>query len=118
MELTDISQLSSALYDIAIKSVNKRVDKARKLLCEEVIHDTENFVPYDTGKLSSSATILDNGKKIAYTADYAEYVNNMPESNNFNRSSHTQATSHWLDASIALNRDKWLSNFKERIGGR
>ena len=118
MVLTNISQLRGALSVIATKSTTKRVDKARKLLCEEIIHDTENFVPYDTGKLSSSATILDNGKRIAYTADYAEYVNNMPESNNFDRSNHTQATSHWLDASIALNRDKWLSNFKERIGGR
>lgn len=118
MVLTNISKLRGALSVIAVKSTNKRIDKARKSLCEEIIHDTENFVPYDTGKLSSSATILDNGKQIAYTADYAEYVNNMPESNNFNRSNHTQATSHWLDASIALNRVKWLSNFKERIGGR
>ena len=126
MVLTNISKLRGALSVIAIRSTNKRVDKARKSLCEEIIHDTENFVPYDTenfvpydtGKLSSSATILDNGKQIAYTADYAEYVNEMPESNNFDRSSHTQATSHWLDASIALNRDKWLNNFKERIGGR
>ena len=118
MVLTNISQLRGALSAIAIKSTSERVDMARKSLCEEIIHDTENFVPYDTGKLSSSAKILDNGKRIAYTADYAEYVNNMPESNNFNRSKHTQATSHWLDASIALNRDKWLSNFKERIGDR
>lgn len=118
MVLTDISQLRGALSVIATKSTNKRVDKARNLLCEEIIHDTENFVPYDTGKLSNSATILDNGKQVAYTADYAEYVNNMPESNNFDRSEHTQATSHWLDASIKLNRDKWLSNFKERIGGK
>lgn len=118
MVLTDISQLRGALSIIATKSTNKRVDIARKSLCEEIIHDTENFVPYDTGKLSGSATILDNGKQVAYTADYAEYVNNMPESNNFDRSNHTHATSHWLDASMALNKDKWLSNFKERIGGR
>ena len=118
MVLINISQLRDALSVIATKSTSERVDRARKSLCEEIIHDTENFVPYDTGKLSSSSKILDNGKRIAYTADYAEYVNNMPESNNFNRSIHTQAISHWLDASIALNRDKWLSNFKERIGGR
>lgn len=118
MVLTDISQLRGALSIIATKSTNKRVDIARKSLCEEIIHDTENFVPYDTGKLSGSATILDNGKQVAYTADYAEYVNNMPESNNFDRSNHTHATSHWLDASMALNKDKWLSNFKERVGGR
>ena len=118
MVLTNISQLRGALSVIATKSTSERVDRARKSLCEEIIHDTENFVPYDTGKLSSSVTILDNGKQIAYTADYAEYVNNMPESNNFNRSKHSQATSHWLEASIALNSGKWLSNFKERIGGK
>lgn len=118
MILTDISQLSGALYVIATKSTSERVDRARKSLCEEIIHDTENFVPYDTGKLSSSATISDDGKQIVYTADYAEYVNNIPESSNFDRSRHTRATSHWSDASIALNKDKWLSNFKERVGGR
>lgn len=118
MVLTNIYQLRGALSVIAIKSTNKRVVKARNLLCEEIIHDTENFVPYDTGKLSNSATILDKGKQIAYTAEYAEYVNELPTSSNFDKSVHSQATSSWVDASMALNRDKWLSNFKERIGGR
>lgn len=118
MVLADISQLRGALSVIATKSTNRRVDRARKSLCEEIIHDTEDFVPYDTGSLSNSATILDNGKQIAYTADYAEYVNEMPSSSNFDTSTHSQATSHWLDASITLNRDKWLSNFKERVGGK
>lgn len=118
MVLTNISQLRDALSIITTKSTDKRVDRARKSLCEEIIHDTEDFVPYDTGKLSNSATILDNGKQIAYTADYAEYVNEMPSSNNFDKSVNSQATSHWLDASITLNRDKWLSNFKERVGGK
>lgn len=118
MVLTNISQLRGALSVIATKSTSRRVDRARKLLCEEIIHDTEDFVPYDTGKLSNSATILDNGRQIAYTANYAEYVNEMPVSNNFDKSVHSQATSHWLDASITLNRDKWLSNFRERVGGK
>lgn len=118
MVLANISQLHGALSVIATKSTNRRVDRARKSLCEEIIHDTEDFVPYDTGKLSNSATILDSGRQIAYTADYAEYVNEMPSSNNFDKSVHSQATSNWLDASIALNRDNWLSNFKERVGGK
>lgn len=118
MVLTDISQLRGALSVIATKSTNKRVDRARKSLCEEIIHDTENFVPYDTGNLSDSATILDKGKQIAYTADYAEYVNDMPSSNNFDKSVHSQATSNWVDASIILNRDKWANSFRERVGGK
>lgn len=118
MVLTNISQLRGALSDIATKSTNIRVDRARKSLCEEIIHDTEDFVPYDTGKLSNSVTILDNGKQIAYTADYVEYVNEMPSSSNFDKSAHSRATSRWVDASVTLNRDKWLSNFKERVGGK
>lgn len=118
MILTDISQLRGALSIIATKSTDRRVDRARKSLCEEIIHNTEDFVPYDTGNLSNSATILDNGNQIAYTAEYAEYVNELPTSSNFDKSVHSQATSSWVDASITLNRDKWLSNFKERVGGR
>lgn len=118
MTLNNISQLRGALSIIAEKSTTKRVESARKQLCEEIIKDTEDFVPYDTGYLSSSATILDNGKQIAYTADYAEYVNEMPESNNFDRSIHSQATSNWFNASMNINRDKWLDNFKRRIGGK
>lgn len=118
MVLKSIYQLRGALSVIAQKSTNKRVDKARKELCDEIIKDTEEFVPYDTGYLSSSATVLNNGRNISYTADYAEYVNNMPESNNFDKSVHGKATSNWFEASMILNRDKWLSNFKERIGGK
>ena len=51
MVLTNISQLRGALSVIAIKSTDRRVDRARKSLCEEIINDTEEFVPYDTGKL-------------------------------------------------------------------
>lgn len=118
MVLKSIYQLRGALSVIAQNSTTKKVDNARRLLCEEIIRDTEDFVPYDTGKLSSSVTITNHNKNIAYTADYAEYVNNMPESNNFDRSVHSKATSNWFEASLALNRDKWLDNFKRRVGGK
>lgn len=118
MVIKSIYQLRGALSVVATKSTSPRIDKARKSLCQEIIDDTESFVPYDTGHLSSSATILNDGKNIAYTADYAEYVNDMPESNNFDRSVHTNATSNWFEASLALNRDKWLENFKTRVGGK
>lgn len=118
MVVTNLSQLRGALSVVINKSTDKRVISARRALANEIIKDTEDFVPYDTGALSSSATVLNDGKTIAYTADHAEYVNNMPESYNFNRSTHTQATSNWVDASMTLNRDKWLSNFKKRVGGK
>lgn len=118
MVVKNISQLKGALSLIAIKSTSPRINKARNALCQEIVSDTENFIPYDTGQLSSSVKILNNGRDVAYTADYAEYVNNMPESNNFDKSIHTNATSHWFEASLALNRSKWLENFKMRVGGR
>lgn len=118
MVLKSIYQLKGALSVVAMKSTLPRIEKARENLCKEIISDTDSFVPYDTGYLASSATILNDGKNIAYTADYAEYVNNMPETNNFNRSVHTNATSNWFEASLALNRDKWLQNFKTGVGGK
>lgn len=118
MVVTNLSRLRGALSVIISKSTDKRVISARRALANEIIKDTEDFVPYDTGALSSSAKVLNDGKTIAYTADYAEYVNNMPESYNFDRSTHTQATSNWFDACVTLNRDKWLSNFKKRVGGK
>lgn len=118
MVVTNLSQLRDALSVVINKSTDNRIISARRALANEIIKDTENFVPYDTGALSSSATVLNDGETIAYTADYAEYVNNMPESYNFDRSTHSQATSHWVDASVTLNRDKWLSNFKKRVGGK
>lgn len=118
MVVKNLSQLRGALSVVINKSTDKRVTSARRALANEIIKDTEDFVPYDTGALSSSATVLDDGKTIAYTADYAEYVNNMPESYNFDRSTHSRATLHWVDASVTLNRDKWLSNFKKRVGGK
>lgn len=118
MVVNDIGQLRGALSVLATKSTVPRIDKARKALCKEIIHDTESFVPYDTGHLSSSVSIQDGGRSIAYTADYAEYVNNMPFSNNFDRAVHSHATSKWFEASLIFNRSRWIEDFKTLVGGK
>lgn len=93
--------------------VNKRIDFAKGKLITDIIKDTDEFVPYDTGKLSKSVTLKND--VIEWTADYAEYVYNMPETNNFNKTHHPKATSNWIDASIAQNYSKWLRDFEANL---
>lgn len=116
MVLTNLSELRGVLSDIVNDTTDKRVWVAKMGLFDDIIRDTEEYVPYDTGELTSSVEVTDDS--IAYTADYAEYVNAMPSTVNFSRRVHHQATSNWVEASILENRGKWLDNFRRRVGGK
>lgn len=113
----------------------QRADRAKETLANEILKDTEQFVPALTGSMSSRARV--QGDTIVYPGPYAQFLWNGfvmvdPDTGSpwarpgaskvatgrslvFTRAMHGQAQSHWMDASKAVNMAKWEKTFKEAI---
>ena len=99
-------QIESDLEAAAIKTL------------EEMKYDIEPYVPYKTGELTQSAEIDEDSLSIVYDTEYAEYVYNMPKSNNFNKAVHPNATSKWTDEALHSNKAKWVNDLKKNFSRR
>lgn len=96
-------------------NLSNRINVAKKSLVKQIISDTDILVPYDTGKLASDIDYIENNNGIRYTAEYAPFVLDMPAGTNFNRESHTQATSNWTGISYSENKEKWYKKFESEV---
>ena len=107
--------------DVLRKRISETAEGAAMITLEGMLKDIDPYVPYDTGELSSSAIIDESSLSIVWDTEYADYVYNMPKTNNFNTSVHANATSHWVDEAMNAYREKWVedlrSNFRKRWGG-
>lgn len=104
----------NTIYKTIKSELNSRLDssfsKYAKLdLLERIKKDIDNFVPYDTGALSRSASVSLDGNYITYDVDYASYVYNMPEApaTNFTTTHHPYATSFWDNYAYKMFKDDW-----------
>ena len=102
--------------------------RAESIVGQQVIKDTEPFVPALTGSLTISTRL--DGNKIIYPGPYARFlyygkVMVDPQTGStfapkggtkvltnrdlvFSKAMHPQAQSHWFEASKAQNLDKWI----------
>lgn len=108
------------------KAVNNLVDrilkaqiKARDTVLDEVIKDTDEYVPYYSGKLSKSVHKLPKAKGIIYTAPYAKYafepVAPSGKRKEYNKSKHPKAQGYPLKKSKEVNLEKWKKLYLEEI---
>lgn len=103
-------------------------DKAGAVVAAQVYKDTMPYVPALTGSLSIRARVVKNS--VIYPGPYARYLYYGklmidPETGSsyakkdgkkvvtdrnlvFTKSMHSQAQSHWFEASKAQNLDKWM----------
>lgn len=109
------TMIRDELSDYTYNSLQFRIMIAKMNLAPKMAKDIEQFVPYDTGNLNSSVKISGIGESIEYTADYAEYVYNMPPSNNFKTDVHANATSQWGDVAAIFYKDFWYDEFKRMV---
>ena len=100
-------------------------DRQETWLANEVLKDTDPFVPFLTGNLSGRAHV-ENGMVI-YPGPYARYlyygkVMKGPKYGPkyatdkdlvYTTQSHANAQSHWFEASKAQNLPKWLRGVKK-----
>ena len=102
--------------------------RAESIVGQQVIKDTEPFVPALTGSLTIRTRL--DGNKITYPGPYARFlyygkVMVDPQTGStfapkggtkvltnrdlvFSKAMHPQAQSHWFEASKAQNLDKWI----------
>ena len=115
-------------FDALQEKIAQACSKAEHALADQVQKDTSPFVPFLTGTLDQRTQVV--GDSIIYPGPYARFlyygkVMIDPETGStyapkggtkvltdknlvFNTSGHSQAQSHWFEASKAENLDKWI----------
>ena len=115
-------------FDALQEKIAQACSKAEHALAVQVQKDTSPFVPFLTGSLDQRTQVV--GDSIIYPGPYARFlyygkVMIDPETGStyapkggtkvltdknlvFNTSGHSQAQSHWFEASQAENLDKWI----------
>lgn len=124
------------------RQIDIRANRAEKIVATQVMKDTEKYVPALTGSLSQRthlegsdivypgpyARYLYYGKRmvnsatgkgpayipgVGYRFPKGATLRPTNEDLNFSKSMHPLATSHWFEASKAMNLEKWI-----RVAGR
>ena len=115
-------------FEIPNDLLDKASEKAETAVAQQILKDTEPYVPALTGSLSQRA--YTDGGAVVYPGPYARYLyhgklmvdpttgsSSAPKGGTkvladkslvFSRSMHPQAQDHWFEASKAQNGDKWI----------
>lgn len=115
-------------YDALLDSLDEASNKAQHTVAVQAEKDTSPYVPALTGSLDMRTQVIDN--MIVYPGPYARYLyggklmvdpatgsSYAPKGTTkvltdknlvFNKAMHSQAQSHWFEASKAENLEKWV----------
>ena len=107
------------------REIAKAAKKSEVWLANEVLKDTDPFVPALTGSLSQRS--YTEGNLVIYPGLYARYLyygkvmegppTGPKHATNrdlvYTKSVHPNAQSHWFEASKALNLQKWIKGVKK-----
>lgn len=99
--------------------IPQNIERAQKYLDNQVLKDTDKYVPMRTGILVKSGilgTRIGSGE-IDYIAPYAKKMY-YGVTIRFNKSRHPLACAKWFEASKAVNRRSWLAEVRRIAGGR
>lgn len=122
-------------YDALLDSLDEASNKAQHTVAVQAEKDTSPYVPALTGSLDMRTQVIDN--MIVYPGPYARYLyggklmvdpatgsSYAPKGTTkvltdknlvFNKAMHSQAQSHWFEASKAQNLEKWLRVAKKEV---
>lgn len=119
-EVKDISKIGYQIVSDLKSTVNSNKSKAYNNLLDDIIRDTDEYVPYKSGALSKSVTKLPDG--IEYRKPYASYIfNGVSKSGKplkYTTSTHNKATSHPLQKALNENIEKYTRKYaKDLLGG-
>lgn len=107
--------------------IAKLASKSEVWLANEILKDTDPYVPFLAG--SQSMRSYAEGNLVIYPGPYARYLYNgkavagPPEGPKhatdkdlvYTKQHHPQAQSHWFEASKAQNLKKWLKGVKKIV---
>ena len=99
------------------KKISERKEMTVRALEGAVISSCDPYVPYNTGRLCSSAHPSGSGDigEVTYSADYAAvcyYANRE-----FSKKKHPLATAQWFEAAKISDIEKWIYVAKGCLGG-
>ena len=104
--------------DVLSRKIEADLEETAIKTLRGIAEDIEPYVPYRTGELNDSAEIDEDSLSLVWTADHAEYVNEMPKNTNFNQSVHPLATSDWVDEGLKAYSRKWAEDFRRNFSRR
>lgn len=115
---------SVSIY-LDLSKYDERFKKAQIHLDQVILYDTEPYVRYDTGLLNYNAMSQNKAGsgEIIYSA-YSDNGFNYASStyynteNNVTRLTHYKATPLWFEYSKMLNKETWIKEVKEIVGGK
>jgi hypothetical protein len=99
--------------------IDDSTEEARKKLLDKVIEDTDEFVPYKTGKLSKNVVANTTTNEVIYQEEYASYAFNpiapsgVPKQ--YNHEVHPNAQGYPMQKSIAEHEEDWLELFRKEV---
>lgn len=92
--------------------------KAQSEVLKQMIADTEDYIPYKTGKLTSSVNVDESNATINYTAPYAAFAFNplyKGKEKVYNRTVHSKAQGNPYQASNIENGQKWALLYAKKL---
>lgn len=121
------------IWNDHVMRFNRQYSRAQKWLDNEVLKDSEPYVPAETMQLTRSGqlgTIVGSGT-VEYIAPYAQYLyygkvmkgpkygpkHATDKDLVFSQSVHPQAQAYWFEAAKALNKKKWIAGARKIAGG-
>lgn len=86
--------------------LNSRTEYAKSQLLKQILADSNELVPFKTGKLRESGVVVPDG--VEWTVDYAQDVYRSPYP-------HKIGTSEWFEYSKQANLKQWLRDFERNL---
>lgn len=119
-EIKDVSKIGYQIVSDLKNTVESNKSNAYNNLLDDIIKDTDKYVPYKSGALSRSVTKVSDG--IEYRKPYASYIfNGVSKSGKplkYNTSTHNKATSHPLHRALDENIERYTRKYaKDLLGG-
>lgn len=97
------------------KSIENTKEKAYMTLKDNVIRDTDPYVPFsnmDHTHLRQTPDMNKESKQVIYDTEYAKHVY-YGTSMNFDKSRHPKATAKWFEKSKKANIKKWIKSVED-----
>lgn len=86
--------------------LNSRTEYAKSQLLKQILADSNELVPFRTGKLRRSGVVVPDG--VEWTVDYAQEVYRST-------SPHKVGTREWFEYAKQANLKKWIKQFENDL---
>ena len=107
------------IEDNLLNKIKSNEVTAKDKVLKQIVKDTDDYVPYRTGKLSSDVSINTNDSSITYNQNYASYAFD-PDSKDgspktYSKSVHKNAQGYPLEASSDDFSYKWAELYRKEL---